>query len=223
MARIASRRLRLIAPVLGLASALVLSGCAAGKISQTADQVAAIDGANGTVQRLGVRDARLPEAPPGGYPAGADVPLLFWLTNSSVNSDTLASITTPAASGVMLSAEAKVLGNNKLEVGQGTPVTATVTGLAEALPYGHSIPVTFTFAGAGSVTVEVPITIPVERTDVRPTVNILPAHGEDLWFSEGEHGAEGEGEHGTEGEHAEETGAAATGAAEAPATEESGH
>ena len=41
------------------AASLVLSGCAAGQYSQTADQVAAIDGANGTVGDIAVLNARL--------------------------------------------------------------------------------------------------------------------------------------------------------------------
>ena len=41
------------------AGALSLSGCAAGQYSQTADQVAAIDGANGTVGDIAVLNARL--------------------------------------------------------------------------------------------------------------------------------------------------------------------
>ena len=47
----------------------LLSGCAAGQISQTADQVAAIDGANATVGDIGVRNALLQT--PDGHENGS--------------------------------------------------------------------------------------------------------------------------------------------------------
>ena len=56
------------------AASLALSGCAAGQYSQTADQVAAIDGANGTVGDIAVltRVSRRPRRE--DYPAGSRCP-----------------------------------------------------------------------------------------------------------------------------------------------------
>ena len=62
MSRTARRPRRALVPTtmaLLAAVTLTVSGCAAGQYSQTADQVAAIDGANGTIGDLTVLNARL--------------------------------------------------------------------------------------------------------------------------------------------------------------------
>lgn len=185
-------RLRLI-PAVGAALALSLAGCAAGQIAQTAQQVAAIDGANASAGPLGVRDVRLAPTEENAYPAGADVPLKLWVSNTSLNPDTLSAVSTPAAETVEISGAAEFGGQSLSEITDSTELTITVTGLTEELPYGHSIPVTFSFAQSGSVTVNVPIEIPEERsTEERPTVDILPEEHGNIWFGESEGGAESE-------------------------------
>jgi hypothetical protein len=56
-----ARRRRPLAGIaaIGLAATLLVSGCSAGQITQTADQVAAIDGADVTIGNIGVRNALL--------------------------------------------------------------------------------------------------------------------------------------------------------------------
>jgi periplasmic copper chaperone A len=201
VSRTARRPRPLAVTAVFLAAGLVLSGCAAGQISQTADQVAAIDGANATVGDIGVRNARLATpADPAGYPAGADAPILLWLTNEGLDADTLSSVTSPAGT-VTISGEATVQGGATAQFGADTAVKLSLKGTA-ALPYGKSIPMTFTFAKAGQLTTNVPIEIPVERTGERPTIEILPPHPTPLW----ETGAHGE-EHAAEGSGAATTSA----------------
>ncbi|RIJ70151.1 hypothetical protein D1871_20130 [Nakamurella silvestris] len=185
-----------------MAMALLLSGCAAGKISQTANQVPAIDGSSATVNGLGIRDARLATTSDLSYPVGSDIPVLFWLSNDKLEVETLTGLSSTSAASIELSAPLQVQGKSLVEVGLKTPVTATLKGLTEELHYGQTIPVTFTFANAGAVTIKLPITIPPERTEVRPTENILPEHGKDIWFGGGEHA---EGEEGSDAGHAEST------------------
>ena len=176
--------LRLI-PVIGAALALTLAGCGAGQIAQTAQQVAAIDGANGNAGDLGVRDVRLAATDALSYKAGADVPLKLWISNAATTSDTLTAVSSTAADSVAISGSAEVQGQTLVEVTDSTPLKITVTGMKADLQYGHSIPVTFNFAQSGPVTVNVPIEIPAEReTSARPTVDNLPAEHGNLWFGD---------------------------------------
>jgi hypothetical protein len=192
-------RLRLI-PVVGVVGAvLAVSGCAAGQISQTAQQVAAIDGANGNAGELGVRDARLAPTEEYRYEPGADVPVKLWLTNGSLTADTLTSVTTDAAEEVAITGDTEVQAQSSREIGEDGDTTIVVTGLKEELPYGKSIPLTFTFESSGSFTVNVPIEIPEERsTEPRETINILPPEHGNIWQG-GSEGHEGAGEGAGEG------------------------
>lgn len=192
-------RLRLL-PVVGMVGAvLAVSGCAAGQISQTAQQVAVIDGANGNAGELGVRDARLAPTEEYRYEAGADVPLKLWLTNPSLTADRLTSVTTEAAEEVVITGDTEVQPQSSREIGEEGDTTIVVSGLKEELPYGKSIPLTFTFESSGSFTMNVPIEIPEERsTEPRETINILPPHHENIWQG-GSEGHEGSGEGAGEG------------------------
>lgn len=89
------------------AAVLALSGCGAGMISQTADQVAAVPGYSMTVPvpgggNIALRDAMV--AYPGikGYPAGASAPLQLRIFNDTEQPVTLESITSNDAASVKL-------------------------------------------------------------------------------------------------------------------------
>lgn len=167
-----------------LTAVLALTGCAAGQISQTADEVSAVDGASGTVGYLGVRNVLLATPEKLSYPKGSDASLLLWISNTSQQADTLASVSSTAAASVQITGTPQIGAQSLLEVGAKTPVTVTVKGLTRDLTFGNWIPVTFNFTSAGSVTVNVPMEIPVERQgDPRPTVNIQPEQPPNLWES----------------------------------------
>lgn len=174
---------RVLVPVVAvMAAALALSGCAAGQIAQTANQVAAIDGANGTVGQLGVRNALLATPTGSDYAKGADAPLQLWVSNAGLQTDTLSSVSTPAAASVQISGTATVPGNS-LKDFTGSTVKFTLKGLTSKITYGQSIPVTFTFASAGTLTINVPVEIPAQRTGGRPDIDLQPAEGDSLWES----------------------------------------
>lgn len=186
-----SSRRRVLFPVAcAVAAALTLSGCAAGQISQTADQVAAIDGANGDAGSIGVRNALLATPDnPSGLDKGADARLLVYVSNDGTAGDTLASVSSPAASTVEISGTAAVPAQALSDfAGQDSKVTITLKNLTQKIGFGESVPVTFTFATAGTITVNVPIEIPAERSGERSAVDIMPPEGTVLWH-------EGEGEH----------------------------
>lgn len=87
--------------------ALALAGCGAGQISQTADQVAAVSGANVTEAQLAIRNAEI-EYPATAtqsialYRAGADAPLSMTIVNESDLPDRLISASSPVAGSVQL-------------------------------------------------------------------------------------------------------------------------
>lgn len=171
---------RLVLTAAAVAS-LALTGCAAGQISQTAQEVAAIDGGNATVGAVGVRNALLATPAGPNYAQGSNVELLVVLANTGIATDTLTAVSTPAAGKVTLPESGVPLpGQANVTVG-GEGATITLTGLTRALCYGQSIPLTFSFQKAGQVTLNVPIEIPTSRTGTRETIEIQAAQPTPLW------------------------------------------
>lgn len=174
----------------GLAAALLLSGCAAGQISQTAQQVAAIDGGNATVGTVGVRNVLLATPPAANYPPGAEIPVLAVLSNDGINPDALTGVSTPAGAVRLSSGKIVVPPRSLIQLTGESAQSVRLTGLKRALCYGQSIPLTFSFERAGQVTLNVTIQTPVTRTGTRTTIEIQPAEPTPLWET-GAHPAEG--------------------------------
>src|SRR4030088_2700089 len=82
------------APVLAFAATLVLAGCGAGQITQTATQEPAINGANAQVGTLYIRNAAL-QFPPSGpaYRAGSSAALTLTIINGGPQDDELVGVT----------------------------------------------------------------------------------------------------------------------------------
>ncbi|MDQ4010363.1 MAG: copper chaperone PCu(A)C [Actinomycetota bacterium] len=187
----------LIAACLATAPALV--GCSAGQITQTDSQVAAVDGAYGDVGDIALRDVVIP-APPGSngtYPTGSSVPVLLTIINQGTTADELISVTSPAASQVLVlgtttiapgmnvtstagSASAGVQPQSPLVLGQ----LRIVLNTTQPLRAGLNTPVTFVFRNAGKVTLPVPMATPAESVG---EVNVVES---------GEHSGEPSGGHG---------------------------
>jgi copper(I)-binding protein len=178
-----SRTIRLRSGVAAVALALgasLLTGCAAGQIAQTADQVPGVDGGQGSVGKVAVHNALLATPDGPNYPKGSDAPLTLWISNDASSDDTLTSISTSAGT-VKIDGKATVPARSIIEVGgDDSTLTATVTGLTEELKYGISVPMTFTFAHAGALTVNIPLEIPKERVSSQ-TTNIYPEEQPNLW------------------------------------------
>jgi copper(I)-binding protein len=174
------------------ALALALTGCAAGQISQTAQQVPAIDGANATAQGIAIRNVVFAVPTSSAYPAGSSVPLKLWVSNTTLATEKLTAVSSPGAGGATISGAAEFPAKSLVEITPDSKISITLTGLKQELSYGHSLPVTFSFATAGPLTVTVPIEIPGDRgTEQRETVNILPSENTNIWFGP-EHGATAE-------------------------------
>ena len=197
MTRTARLPRRVLAPAglaLFAAMTMAVSGCAAGQNSQTADQVAAIDGANGTVGDIAVLNARLAPTPREDYPAGSNARLLLYISNDGYSADTFEGVRTSAAESVEVRGDVNLPAQKLTDFASETGTEVIVTGFVDDLPYGVSIPMTFSFANAGTIDLNVPIQLPAERSTNRETINILPPHPTPLW--EEDEAAQGEGQGG---------------------------
>ena len=193
MTRTARLPRRVLAPAgLALLTAMTLavSGCAAGQDSQTAEQVAAIDGANGTVGDIAVLNARLAPTVREDYPAGSNARLLLYVSNAGLAADTLESVSTSAARSVRITGDQTLPPQKLSDFASDTGTEVVVTGFLQDKSYGVSIPMTFSFANAGSIDLNIPIQVPAERSTDRETIDIQPPHPTPLW--EEDEAAQGE-------------------------------
>ena len=175
------RRVLFPAALVFAAACLTLSGCAAGQVAQTADQVAAIDGANGTIGDITVLNARLAPTEGQGFAQGSNGRLLLWISNGGLSADTLSQVSTTAADSVRIVGDAGIPGQYLSDMSSLTGTRVVVTNFTQDVPYGQSIPVTFAFANAGTLNLDIPIEIPGDRDTERPTVDIQPPHPVPLW------------------------------------------
>ena len=198
MTRTARLPRRVLAPAglaLFAAMTMAVSGCAAGQNSQTADQVAGIDGANGTVGDIAVLNARLAPTAREDYPAGSNARLLLYISNDGLSPDTFEGVSSSAADSVEVRGDVTLPPQQLSDFASATGTEVVVTGFVEDLPYGVSIPMTFSFANAGSIDLNVPIQLPAERSTDRETINILPPHPTPLWEEDEVAQGEGQGGH----------------------------
>lgn len=161
-----------------------LSGCAAGMISQTADQIPNHDGSHATTGPIGVSNVLLGAATgsPGAvaWPAGSSVPLTMWVTNDAFSEDTLTSITS-SAGDVSLSGDAVIPAQGALEIGGDSAIQATIDSTTADLKYGFPVDVDLYFADAGKISVKVSVTHPDEREADRESMDIYPEEEPNIW------------------------------------------
>lgn len=97
----------------------------------------------------------------GLYDEGEDARLFLAITNTGSEPVTLTDISGPDFAGVQVEKDAgtglplEIDGNDNLYVGAEGPPNITLTDLERSLRSSQSIPVTFTFADAGEVTIDV--------------------------------------------------------------------
>lgn len=167
-----------------LAAALALTGCGAGQVANTAEQIANAPGANVAVGQLAVRDAVIVfgDSVEGAvYTRGESAPLSMTIVNDSGEADRLVSASTPFADSVEISGTTDIPAGRAIVVEgdtnvigslapEGAPTvapnstpqpaesaTVVLTGLRDDIRAGISYPVTFVFERAGEITAEVPV------------------------------------------------------------------
>jgi copper(I)-binding protein len=144
----------------------LMSGCGAGQISQTAEQVAATLGNGGSIGQIQLRDAKFVFQPPiaGGsvYQPGQDAPLQFTIINEGTQPDRLLGVSSPIAGGGRVSPNAQVGPGQVLTAGYQQPlaaaprpgttkIEAVLAGLHEPIRAGLTYPVTFRFQRSGQL------------------------------------------------------------------------
>ncbi len=146
-----------------LAPVLVLGGCAAGQEAETAEETPDVAGVDGTVGAVSLDDVFLDAEDTVG--AGASVPLRGVLTNDAEQSDRLVGVSTPAAESVQLLDESGAPSADGIELPAGGQVEAVSEAVRMQLEQvtapiapTDTVPVTFSFATAGEVTLDVPVT-----------------------------------------------------------------
>src|SRR5262249_19767818 len=117
-----------------LLSASLLAGCGTGQQTQTAKQPSAVDGAQGQIGPIAIRNAQVvyPEGSEHLYRRGADAPLTAVIVNTGTSEDELTSVTGPAAEVVQVEGQRAVAGQHTLHaVAASAPSNATQTGSQE--------------------------------------------------------------------------------------------
>ena len=169
--------IRLLVAIAGAAAAVTLAGCGTGQLSQTADQAPAVDGTQATQGNIALRDIRIRAEQAKDYiQPGQKVELVFTATDQSPKAqdgDELVDITTdvgkvtlsgektlPAGGVLLVGTPAAELRQSRNDVSAATAAVA----LSEPITNGVNYKFTFTFAKAGSITVEVPISSEAEPT-----------------------------------------------------------
>ncbi|MBW0129253.1 copper chaperone PCu(A)C [Pseudonocardia oceani] len=104
-----------------LVGALALTGCGAGQIAGTAEQVAAVNGSNAVVGAIAVRDAVIVygEQPVQNgvvYTRGSDAPLNLFIINEGEEADTLVSASSPWASSVTIAGVTEIPAGRSIAV-----------------------------------------------------------------------------------------------------------
>lgn len=158
-----------------LALTIVLGGCGAGQVAQTAEQVSTSGGAVGQAGSILVRDAQFTyDGPiPGDavYLPGDDAMLQVTIVNEGRDADRLTAVSSPVATSGEIVGETRLPGDQTLTAGYdqpvaqvqlpyANPVDISLLGITEPIRAGKTYPVVFTFERAGDVRVQVPVENP---------------------------------------------------------------
>lgn len=177
---------------IGLAVAFGSTACSAGQVSQTANQLAAVNGSAATVGSMAVRDVHII------YPAdeadavfgnGGPFEIAFLIANESdVDTDRLVSISAPEGT-VTIEGDTEIAPNQALKAGAPAAlyapghttvvngveipdkrITVTLDGTGETVAPGLTTELVFEFEKAGEVTLHSPVdvgTLQIRQDQVR--------------------------------------------------------
>lgn len=162
-------RRRVVRAGLGIAAigaALLTSACGTGQRAMTAEEVPAIDGQSATVGQMALRDIAVATPDDGSVAIGDNALLTFVVANDGRSEDQLLRVSSTAFSSVTQTS-ITVQPGSAVPVGIGNAgATVVLTGLTaegagddKGLFPGESVPVTFSFKNAGSVTAQVPVAL----------------------------------------------------------------
>ncbi|GAA2856823.1 hypothetical protein GCM10010472_12720 [Pseudonocardia halophobica] len=165
------------------AGALLLSGCGAGQVAQTAEQVAAVGGTGGVVGDVAVRNAEIAWptglAPTGAvYQKGGQALVEMIIVNDGGAADRLVSASSEAGTQVVVTGEQVLAPQLPLVAGDegdvaaipgAKRITVEIAGLRDDVVAGRTYPLTLVFEKAGRLTVDLPVANPTTpRQDEAP-------------------------------------------------------
>lgn len=162
-------RRRVVRAGLGIAAigaALLTSACGAGQHAMTAEEVPAIDGQNAAVGHVALRAIAIAAPTNGSVSVGDTAQLTFVVVNDGPSDDQLVRVSSTAFSSATQTS-ITVQPGSPVQVGMGDGNTnVALNGLTQdgagddnGLFPGESVPVTFSFKNAGSVTAQVPVAL----------------------------------------------------------------
>lgn len=156
------RRGRRGAAALAAVAALtpVAAGCAAGADAQTNKPYSATEGTDATVSSLKLRSTLILGPKPGErLNPGDRAPLYLTLANDGTAADRLENVSTDGTFGArkITGGAIDVAPGKAVRIGQSPAIT--LGKLSKPLLGGESVRITFTFAHAGSVAVNVPVLV----------------------------------------------------------------
>jgi copper(I)-binding protein len=194
-----NRALRAAALGLALLSATALTACSAGQINQTSSQERDKSGPQGEIGDILLREVQLAYPNGGTYAPGAEAELNAAIVNTGAAPDTLVSITSPAFTQYRITGSptgtASATPTNNTGTGNGlgaaptagrttvtipadtsvvlgqTGPTVTLVGLNETLTPAQTVPLTFTFQTAGTVTIQALVGTPTSAVPRSDTFN----------------------------------------------------
>lgn len=172
-------RIRPTAAVVGaVIGAVVLAGCGAGQVSQTARQVTAVDGDNVTVGSIAVRNAKfvLGEHVEGAvaYPRGASAPLEMTIVNTGGKADELVSVTSPIAGNGEIIGKREVPAGRTLVV-EGVPVAEPVAAAPTSGAAASATPSATPSAAATPTATPAAAALPTDAPDTAGTAQLVLA------------------------------------------------
>jgi copper(I)-binding protein len=160
------------------AAAVVLTGCGAGQITQTATQIAAVNGESGAVGGLRVSNAVLEYPEGAGYWAeGSDVSLRMAISNNGGKDDQLQLVSTAVSAEPRITGDKAIVARRTLTVGTAPAgstgeadaaadagdvgkATIVLTDIKQNLYPGMVVRMTLTFRNAGPLELRMPIAAP---------------------------------------------------------------
>ena len=193
-----NRALRAAALGMLLVSVAALPACSSGQVNQTSSQVRDKTGAQAQIGDIRLTAVQLAYPTRGFYQPGDDAELQAAIVNTGGTPDTLLSITGPDFTQVRITGSptgtaspmptgstgtgstatgarttVAIPANTSVILGQTGP-TVTLAGLTRALTPAETVPLTFTFQAAGSVTVPALVAAPASAVPQTSTFNFEP-------------------------------------------------
>jgi hypothetical protein len=161
-------------PLTALAGLALAAGCAAGPPSEYLRPQG--DGVTGRIGDLVVTNVLLDGGETGDIPPGGTATVRATIVNEGDVPDRLLAIASPMAAAGVIVGDSAVPARGVVSTGYGSdrpplPGTPTVTlqlsGLVLAVQPGPTYPVDLTFAGAGTIRLELPVVDPVSSRPQR--------------------------------------------------------